>query len=187
MSLRFSRVVGAGALVQRLHFGSSMIAPRSQLVAAGSGLVRAATLAAWEGHASAPDLSTLTLRFAVSRNEEYVALTARDDHRTIDLGARAHHLVLLALARSRLADRKARVASPADPRATRSEGSEGWIYLDELAAQLAMDETHLNVAVFRSRRHLARVGILGAAGIVERRRLTHEIRLGVARVEIETV
>ncbi len=178
-----------------------MIAPRSQLLAAGSSPVRAAAPAAgrsslpgfsgvhapWESDAPAPDLRTLTLRFAVSRNEEYVALTARDDHRTIDLGARAHHLVLLALARTRLADRRAGAASPIDLEAARADGSEGWIYLDELAAQLAMDEPHLNVAVFRSRRQLAQIGILGAVGIIERRRLTREIRLGVARVAIENV
>jgi hypothetical protein len=192
---------GPETLVWSLQSKASMIAPQSQLLTSSSRPVRAATPAgnregllrfpgaedAWESHAPAPDLSTLTLRFSVSRNEEYVALTARDAHRTIDLGARAHHLVLLALARSRLADRQARSASPGDLQAPRSDSSDGWIYLDELATQLAMDEPHLNVAVFRGRRQLAQAGILGAAGIVERRRLTRELRLGVARLELETV
>lgn len=137
----------------------------------------------WDTSSLAPHLSTLTLRFSVSRDEEYVALEARGEHRAIDLGARAHHQVLLTLARGRLADRQARV----DGRAAPPESSEGWIYLDELADKLGMDETHLNVAVFRCRRQLAEAGIVGAASIIERRRPTRELRLGVARIEIVTV
>ena len=90
--------------------------------------------------------------------------------------------MLLSLARSRLEDRKARPASGAP-----AESSEGWVYQDELARQLAIDETHLNVAVFRCRRQLAEAGIIGAASIVERRRPTRELRLGVSRIEIVTV
>lgn len=140
----------------------------------------------WDGSSAGLHLAGLTLRFAVSRDEEYVALTAHGEHRVIDLGARAHHAVLLALARSRLADRKARQA-PAAGSARPPESSEGWVYQDELADQLAIDETHLNVAVFRCRRQLAEAGIAGAASIIERRRPTRELRLGVSRIEIVTV
>ncbi|HEX2691422.1 MAG TPA: FHA domain-containing protein [Kofleriaceae bacterium] len=133
-----------------------------------------------------PHLAALTLRFSVSRDEEYIALTAHDEHHVIDLGARAHHQVLLMLARSRLEDRNAQ--PPAGARGPQpTESAEGWVYQDELANQLAMDETHLNVAVFRCRRQLSEAGILGAASIIERRRPTRELRLGVARIEIVTV
>ena len=141
--------------------------------------------ATWDSSSPAPHLAMMTLQFSVSRDEEYVALTARGDHHTIDLGARAHHAVLLSLARSRLADRKARGA--AAERGSSPESSEGWVYQDDLARELAIDETHLNVAVFRCRRQLAEAGIVGAASIVERRRPTRELRLGVARIEIVTV
>ena len=137
----------------------------------------------WDSSSPAPHLAGLTLQFSVSRDEEYVALTARGDHHVIDLGARAHHSVLLTLARSRLEDRK---AAPARTAPT-PESAEGWVYQDELADRLAIDETHLNVAVFRCRRQLAEAGIVGAAGIIERRRPTRELRLGVARIEIATV
>lgn len=140
--------------------------------------------ATWDNSSLAPHLGALTFRFSVSRDEEYVALTARGDHHVIDLGARAHHVVLLTLARSRLEDRSARTAGE---RGALPESSEGWVYLDELADKLAMDETHLNVAVFRCRRQFAEAGILGAAGIVERRRPTRELRLGVSRIAIVTV
>jgi hypothetical protein len=139
--------------------------------------------ATWDNSSPAPHLASLTLQFSVSRDEEYVALAARTDGRVIDLGARAHHLVLLTLARSRLEDRKA--AAPAT--GALPESAEGWMYQDELADKLAIDETHLNVAVFRCRRQLAEAGILDAAGIIERRRPTREVRLGVARIEIVTV
>jgi len=142
--------------------------------------------ATWDNRSPAPHLGGLTFRFSVSRDEEYVALTARGDHHTIDLGARAHHAVLLMLARNRLEDRAART-TPAAGRAGLPESSEGWVYQDELADKLAMDETHLNVAVFRCRRQLAEAGIIDAARIIERRRPTREVRLGVARIEIVTV
>jgi hypothetical protein len=142
--------------------------------------------ATWDISSPAPHLAALTLRFSVSRDEEYVALTARGERHVIDLGARAHHQVLLMLARSRLEDRTSR--PPAGARAAQPpESAEGWVYQDELANKLAMDETHLNVAVFRCRRQLAEAGIVGAASIIERRRPTREVRLGVARIEIVTV
>jgi pSer/pThr/pTyr-binding forkhead associated (FHA) protein len=140
--------------------------------------------ATWDNSSPAPHLAALTLRFSVSRDEEYVALSAKNDQHVIDLGARAHHLVLLMLARSRLEDRKER-SSPAA--GALPESAEGWVYQDELAEKLAIDETHLNVAVFRCRRQLAEAGIIDAAGIIERRRPTREVRLGVSRIEIVTV
>lgn len=140
--------------------------------------------ATWDNTSPAPHLGGLTFRFSVSRDEEYIALVARGDHHEIDLGARAHHLVLLTLARCRLEDRKTRGA-PAG--GVLPESAEGWVYQDELAEKLAIDETHLNVAVFRCRRQLAEAGIIDAAGIIERRRPTREVRLGVSRIEILTV
>jgi len=142
--------------------------------------------ATWDNSSpAAPHLRALTLRFSVSRDEEYVALTARGEHQVIDLGARAHHNVLLLLARSRLADRQS--ASAATGGAPTPDTAEGWVYQDELADKLAIDENHLNVAVFRCRRQLAEAGIVGAADIVERRRPTREVRLGVSKIEIVTV
>lgn len=143
--------------------------------------------ATWDNRSLAPHLGGLTFRFSVSRDEEYVSLIARGDHHTIDLGARAHHMVLLTLARSRLEDRAAQTSPAAERAAALPESSEGWVYQDDLADKLAMDETHLNVAVFRCRRQLAEAGIIDAARIVERRRPTREVRLGVARIEIVTV
>lgn len=143
--------------------------------------------ATWDSAAPAPHLASLTLRFAVSRDEEYVALTARTPHRELDLGARAHHAVLLALARARLEDQQQAKPASASRAPTAQDSQHGWVYLDDLARKLALDEQHLNVAIFRSRRQLAEAGIQGAASIVERRRPTRELRIGVSRLEIVTV
>mgnify|MGYP000936460660 CR=1 FL=1 len=60
-----------------------------------------------QGQAAPLSLADLTLRFACSRDEEYISLTATGRGRTLDLKARAHHYPLLLLARRRLADERA--------------------------------------------------------------------------------
>lgn len=140
------------------------------------------TAPTWDGSAAALHLDALSLRFSVSRDQEYVSLTATAGGKLVDLGARAHHSVLLMLARTRLEDRSER-----EQNASLQESAEGWIYQDDLAKKLGMDETHLNVAVFRCRRQLGEAGIAGAANIIERRRPTRELRLGVKDIEIVTV
>lgn len=137
----------------------------------------------WDSSVPAPHLSSLVLRFSVSRDEEYVALTARSGHREIDLGARAHHAVLLELARARLEDQQHNRPPPVS-RAATADSAHGWVYLDDLARKLGLDEQHLNVAIFRGRRQLSEAGIQGAASIVERRRPTRELRIGVGKLEV---
>ncbi len=179
----------AGDWVVEQHGEAARIADRSTVRVGGRDfLLRVPDLiaATWDNSSPAPHLAALTLQFSVSRDEEYVALKVRGDHHAIDLGARAHHAVLLLLARSRLEDRKTAM-STGERGAPLPDSAEGWVYQDELANKLAIDETHLNVAVFRCRRQLAEAGIVGAASIIERRRPTRELRLGVARIEIVTV
>ncbi len=119
-------------------------------------------------------LDALTLTFRVSRDEEYVELAARAGARAVQLGARAHHALLLALARARLRDQREPLP----------ESSQGWVYQDDLVRDLGLDDPHLNVTLFRCRQQLASAGIAGAAGIVERRKPTRQLRLGVAQIEI---
>jgi len=178
---------GGGSWILEQAGETTRVADRSTVCVAGRDYVlRIPDIIAptWDSSSPVPHLASLTLQFSVSRDEEYVALVARGEHHVIDLGARAHHNVLLTLARSRLEDRQARQAAN---RGAPLESSEGWVYQDELANRLAIDETHLNVAVFRCRRQLAEAGIVGAASIIERRRPTRELRLGVSRIEIVTV
>jgi hypothetical protein len=138
-----------------------------------------------EGELLAPAVDRIGLRFAVSRDEEFIEVTVLAGGRTIELGARAHHAVLLALARARIQDQQEAAKAPAASRLP--ETSQGWLYLEELAQSLRLDEMHLNVAVYRCRQQFASAGVAGAAGIIERRKPTRQLRLGVGRIELVTV
>ena len=127
-----------------------------------------------EGAAARPTLETLTLCFAVSRDEEHVELFLIDGERRFELGSRAHHYLLLTLARARLHD--------AD--SEENEAERGWLYADDLARDLALDLTQLNLHVYRARQQLARAGILNAGRLVERRAGSRQLRLGPDKLQI---
>jgi hypothetical protein len=122
-------------------------------------------------------LGETQLRFQVSRSEEHVEISARWRDRLIELGARSHHYVLLTLARVRLRD------------VERGEQSAraGWIDQHELLKQLALGPEKLNLDIFRARRQFGAAGFIPAAGIVERRNATRELRLGVSAIDLESV
>ena len=128
-----------------------------------------------QDRAAPPLVAALRLRFAHSRDEEYVELVAETDSgERLDLQARAHHYPLLLLARRRLADRAAGLAA----------ADEGWIRQDELLRMLRIDASHLNISVHRARAQLGQLGVADAAALVERRPGTRQLRLGPADVEI---
>ncbi len=119
-------------------------------------------------------LAALRLCFVHSQDEEYIELTAHCGSLRLDLQARAHHYVLLVLARLRLAD-QARGVVAAD---------QGWIPQDKLLTMLRLDASHLNITIHRARLHLAQQGVADAANLVERRKGTRQLRLGVADLDI---
>ncbi|MCB9701178.1 MAG: FHA domain-containing protein [Myxococcales bacterium] len=119
----------------------------------------------------------LRLRFAHSLDEEYVELVAFAGERRLDLQARAHHYPLLVLARRRLADHEAGVG-PEDA---------GWIRQEELTRMLRMDDNHLNISIYRARAQLGKLGVVDAAGLVERRPGTRQLRLGVEAIELALI
>jgi FHA domain-containing protein len=139
----------------------------------------------WDAEAMAPSLDRIRLRFKVSRDEEYIAVTVLTPEGDIELGARAHHALLLMLARARRQDQEEASKAPAASRLP--ESSHGWLYLEELEDNLRLDEMHLNVAVYRCRQQLAGAGVAGAAGIIERRKPTRQLRLGVGQFEIVSI
>ncbi len=89
----------------------------------------------WEGEALPLSLERLSLRFTVSRDEEFIEVSAVAPGHTVELGARAHHGVLLALARARLEDQQEAARAPAASRLP--ETSQGWLYLAGAGAQPA--------------------------------------------------
>lgn len=125
-----------------------------------------------EGGPPGLTVASLSLRFCVSRDEEYVELTAFNGPRTFDLKARAHHYPLLQLARIRLAD------------PNQSPEQQGWVHQADLLRQLGSDANRLHLDFYRLRRQLVEIGVEDAAQIVERRSGTRQLRIGVARLEI---
>ncbi|HET7542275.1 MAG TPA: hypothetical protein VFK05_20545 [Polyangiaceae bacterium] len=123
------------------------------------------------------DVQHLSLKFAISRDEEHVELRASCGARTFDLGARSHNYLLLTLARRRLADAAEGL----------SETSCGWVYVEDLAHDPSMAPPQLNIDVFRIRRHFAVIGVIDPAGVIERRPRTQQIRIGVSQISIVTL
>lgn len=121
------------------------------------------------------ELSSLRLRFSVSRDQETIGLVVSHAPWEADLGQRAHHEVLLLLARARRRD------------AALEEGEQGWVYQDALERDLHWSGNQLYLAVHRVRRQLAEAGVDQAAAIVERRPRTRQLRLGVPGEATEEV
>jgi hypothetical protein len=112
------------------------------------------------------------LRFTVSTDEEHVAVEASYLGSAVPLGARAHNYALLLLARRRLEERE--------------HPSAGWLYPDELQAMLGCDRESVNLLLWRAKQQFKRSG-LPAERLIERRSDTRQLRLGVERIECESV
>lgn len=82
--------------------------------------------------------------FTMSMDEEITQLELRHQQ-TLDLAVRTHHYLLLQLARHRARDAERGL----------DKRSQGWVYADQLAAELGLDATHMNIQIFRARKQLA--------------------------------
>lgn len=116
-------------------------------------------------------LEKLRLYFAAV-DEERVDVVVEADGTRWKLGGASQ--MLLALARRRLADRAAGLAT----------GEEGWIRQDELTRQLQIDDDQLNRRIHRVRAQLGKIGVGNAAALVERRSDERSLRIGVAALEL---
>ncbi|HWV16167.1 MAG TPA: FHA domain-containing protein [Cellvibrio sp.] len=90
-------------------------------------------------------LTDMTFVFNLSLDEETTLLELQQGQNTIDLGVRSHHYLLVQLIRHHAAD----AARGLD------EKSRGWIYTDQLADELGLDTTHLNIHIFRLRKQFS--------------------------------
>ncbi len=146
-----------------------------ELVEAGGRPWRLVLPAAVDGTATVdigPVLDTVTLRFAVSMDEEHVQITVVHQGRLVPLEPREHAYALLTLARQRIEDRELPLAE------------QGWVDRDQLLKWLQVDANGLNVAIYRARNQLAAAGVDGAAGIVEVRRGQRRLGIEPARIEV---
>lgn len=82
--------------------------------------------------------------FNMSLDEETTHLELHHQQ-TLDLAVRTHHYLLLQLARHRAMDAERGLDCK----------SQGWIYADQLAAELGLDSTHMNILIHRARKQLA--------------------------------
>jgi hypothetical protein len=123
-------------------------------------------------------MDEIGLRFTVARNDDFVGVDVLYGRHVIRLRPRAHHHLLLALARKRQADQVAAAA-------TGMPASEhGWMDVRELRAILHATQNNLALDIFRARRQLGEeAGILDSRLLIERRRGA-QIRLNVPRIEI---
>jgi hypothetical protein len=116
----------------------------------------------------------LQLTFSVSSDEEHVSLWVTCGGRAIDVGARSHNYLLLTLARHRIND-----AANGLP-----ESSCGWVYTDELSGGIDFTAQRLNLDVYRLRRQFGELGIADAAGLIERRPRTRQLRIGTPHLSV---
>lgn len=121
-------------------------------------------------------LRDISLQLTVSRDEEHVSCRMRHDGHDVELVARAHAFLLLALARARTAD---------DERGL-PPGEQGWLHRDELCQRLGIDNQLLNLWVYRARRQLVQAGVADATQVIERRAGSQQLRIAVPRVEIRS-
>jgi hypothetical protein len=124
---------------------------------------------------SAVPLRSLEATFSFDRSEEHVRVTLRNDDVTIALPDRSFHYLLLVLARARVHDRMVRGLS---------EEEAGWLDSAELARQLRVRPAKLNVDIFRARQLLAHHDVAGAAGLIERRPHSQQLRIGLERIQL---
>jgi hypothetical protein len=123
-------------------------------------------------------IDALSMHFRVSRDEEHVRIQLMGPHQQTELPERAFSYLLLTLARRRLDDRS---------RDDLPMSEEGWMGSDDLCGALRIEPEKLNVDVYRARKQLERAGIAGSAGLIERRRASGELRIGVSRLEVQRV
>lgn len=116
---------------------------------------------------------TLGMRFLVSADEEYVELHVQLDGVPHALPAKAHHGVLLELARARLDD------------AAQPEAEQGWLYLTELMKMLRVNSNQLHVSLHRARKELEGLGLSDGHAVIERRATTRQIRLAAHELRVE--
>lgn len=90
------------------------------------------------------DVKDISFIFNVSMDEEHVVVKLQRGGNTIDLGERAHHYMLLTLARQRLKDAESGI----------DQNSQGWVDLDRMAEMLGLDPCHLNIQIFRVRKQV---------------------------------
>ena len=122
-----------------------------------------------------PRIGELTLSFFVSRDEEHVEIIGLHRGNIIPFSSRGHHYILLHLARQRIADAASGLR----------DIECGWAYQDDVERALRMTSEQFNLSVHRIRQQVRKAGVEDGDDIIERRRSTRQLRIGVQTLEVE--
>ena len=123
---------------------------------------------------TADQLAKLSLEIAVSRDEEDVEVSVRTPDREHTLKPKGHHYLLLTLARARRDDRAEGLPEP----------EAGWRSYAQLTQMVRLERNHVYVGIHRLRKEMLALGLDHGDQVVERRAVTNQLRIGVARFEI---
>jgi hypothetical protein len=91
---------------------------------------------------SVTSLDELTFLFQTSLDEESTQVFMQSGEQNIDLLMRSHHYLTLCLARQRAKDMQDNV----------DDSEQGWVYAEQLAKDLGVDASHLNIQIYRIRK-----------------------------------
>jgi hypothetical protein len=122
-------------------------------------------------------LGDVTLDLGVSADEEYVEVTARLQSGPTPIPPRAHHYLLLVLARARLQD----AADGVTP------GERGWLYTSDLRKALGVSANAYYVMAHRCRRDFEELGVVDAGDLFQKRSTSRQIRLGISEVTVRSL
>jgi len=123
---------------------------------------------------NAPCISDLSFQFNVSLDEEKVELQFNFLNNQYDLKIRTHHYLALLLARYRHSDANKGL----------DDSSCGWVYTEQLASEIGVDVSHLNIQIHRARKQFADLAsyVIDSDHFIERR--PGEIRFGGSHFKI---
>jgi hypothetical protein len=128
---------------------------------------------AGERATAAWSVQTARFEFTQSRDWEHARLSLVSGEHRLDLGDRQCWVVLVTLARERLADTQG------------AEHDQGWVDIDRLAHELGMRRGTVDVYITRARTELADLGVADAARVVVARRGQRRLGIGPERLHIE--
>lgn len=108
------------------------------------------------------NVSYCNFLFNVSLDEEHTELSLQYQDKKIALGERSHHYLLLYLTRVKNEHANKGI----------DEHNQGWITNEQLAKDLGIDITHINIQIFRARKQIVEAlpNILGITDLLQRRR-----------------
>ncbi|WP_086933022.1 FHA domain-containing protein [Agarilytica rhodophyticola] len=127
-------------------------------------------------NASQVQFSNLHFDFNVSLDEEYVSLKMKYGDKHYNAGDNTYMYLLLHLARQRVYDFQMGL----------DEKDQGWVENALLSRELGMDESHINIQIFRLRKQCAHIlkNLCSSSIVIQRRRgatrtgiLTHQITI----------